>query len=88
MTRSGQAVQAIVDFYKIPHEDILILFDDMDLPSGQLRLRQRARFCQQAEKLAFAKLRPQLIGQVINGDKPQIVPGVLVFRTWVAQADD
>ena len=41
MNRSGQAVRAIVDFYKIPHEDILILFDDMDLPCGQLRLRQR-----------------------------------------------
>lgn len=41
MNCSGQAVQAAVDFYKIPHEDILILFDDMDLPCGQLRLRQK-----------------------------------------------
>ncbi len=41
MNRSGQAVQAAVDFYKIPHENILILFDDMDLPCGQLRLRQK-----------------------------------------------
>lgn len=41
MNRSGQAVSAAVDFYKIPHKDILIISDDMDMACGQLRLRQK-----------------------------------------------
>lgn len=39
MNLSGKAVAAAADFYKIEHEDILIVHDDMDLPCGQLRLR-------------------------------------------------
>jgi PTH1 family peptidyl-tRNA hydrolase len=41
MNRSGQAVRAAVDFYKLDIEDILIIFDDMDLPCGELRIRAK-----------------------------------------------
>jgi PTH1 family peptidyl-tRNA hydrolase len=41
MNRSGQAVRAAVDFYKLDIEDILIIFDDMDLPCGELRVRAK-----------------------------------------------
>ncbi len=30
-----------MDFYKVPSEDILVLYDDMDMPVGKLRLRQK-----------------------------------------------
>lgn len=39
MNLSGKAVAAAADFYKIEHQDILIIHDDMDLPCGMLRLR-------------------------------------------------
>lgn len=39
MNESGQAVRALMDYYQIPLEDILIVHDDMDLPVGKLRLR-------------------------------------------------
>lgn len=39
MNLSGEAVSAIVNFYKIEHEDILVIYDDLDLPAGKLRLR-------------------------------------------------
>lgn len=39
MNRSGDAVAALVRFYKIPLENVLVVHDDLDLPFGVLRLR-------------------------------------------------
>lgn len=40
MNLSGEAVRALVDFYKIEHERVLIIYDELDLPLGTLRLRK------------------------------------------------
>lgn len=40
MNLSGEAVRAISDYYNIAAEDILIVYDDIDLPLGKLRLRK------------------------------------------------
>lgn len=39
MNLSGEAVQAVGDYYKLPAKQILILVDDADLPLGTIRLR-------------------------------------------------
>jgi PTH1 family peptidyl-tRNA hydrolase len=39
MNNSGQAIRAILDWYKIPPEAVLVVYDDMDLPVGRMRLR-------------------------------------------------
>jgi PTH1 family peptidyl-tRNA hydrolase len=39
MNLSGQAVFTFANFYKIPTENILIIFDDISLPLGTLRMR-------------------------------------------------
>ena len=39
MNLSGQSVQALVNFYKLPLENIIIVHDDLDLPFGVLRIR-------------------------------------------------
>lgn len=39
MNNSGQAVRSISQWYKIPPERILIIYDDLDLPLAKLRLR-------------------------------------------------
>ncbi|HEY9611317.1 aminoacyl-tRNA hydrolase [Allocoleopsis sp.] len=39
MNRSGQAIRAVADWYKLPPESVLIIYDEMDLPVGRLRLR-------------------------------------------------
>lgn len=41
MNLSGEAVRGLVDFYKIPLENILVIFDDMDIPLGTIRIRQK-----------------------------------------------
>jgi PTH1 family peptidyl-tRNA hydrolase len=40
MNLSGQSIRAVADWYKIPPEAILVIYDEMDLPIGRLRLRQ------------------------------------------------
>jgi peptidyl-tRNA hydrolase, PTH1 family len=41
MNLSGEAVGAAMRFLKLPSKDLLVIFDDMDIPLGQLRLRQK-----------------------------------------------
>ena len=39
MNESGRAVRALADYYKIPPQRIIVLFDDISLPVGRLRVR-------------------------------------------------
>ena len=39
MNNSGEAVRPAMDFYKIPIERVLVVFDDISLPCGKLRIR-------------------------------------------------
>jgi PTH1 family peptidyl-tRNA hydrolase len=40
MNRSGQAVAALANFYRIEAEEILVVHDELDLPPGVARLKQ------------------------------------------------
>lgn len=39
MNRSGQAIRAATDWFKLTPESVLVIYDDMDLPLGKTRLR-------------------------------------------------
>lgn len=41
MNLSGQAVSAIAKFYKIPTDNIIVIFDDISLPVGKIRVRAK-----------------------------------------------
>ena len=40
MNLSGNAVRSYVEYYKIDINDIIIIYDDMDLPIGKIRIRK------------------------------------------------
>ena len=40
MNNSGQCVRAAADYYRIAPEDIIIIYDDISLAPGQLRIRK------------------------------------------------
>lgn len=39
MNLSGESIRALVDFYKISLEELIIIYDDISLEPGQLRIR-------------------------------------------------
>jgi peptidyl-tRNA hydrolase, PTH1 family len=41
MNLSGEAVGKLFAFYKIAPHDLLVIYDDLDLPLGKMRLRSR-----------------------------------------------
>ncbi len=42
MNLSGESIREVVDFYKVdPQEELLVIYDDVSLPLGQLRIRKK-----------------------------------------------
>lgn len=41
MNLSGNSVKEIVDFYKIEKEKILVIYDDMDIEPGKIKVRKK-----------------------------------------------
>lgn len=41
MNLSGEAVVEAVNFYKVPWQNVIVLYDDISLPLGSLRIRER-----------------------------------------------
>jgi len=41
MNNSGFAVKALVDFYKLTPADVWVIHDDMDLPLGKIKIREK-----------------------------------------------
>lgn len=39
MNLSGESIGEVANFYKIPHEDIVVIYDDISLDIGKLRIR-------------------------------------------------
>src|SRR5262245_27978125 len=81
MNLSGRAVRAILDFYKLPVEQLLVVCDDFNLPLGKLRVRAKGSHGGQnglrsvQEQLgtdAYARLRIG-VGQPAPGDAVDFV---------------
>lgn len=41
MNLSGESIRPLMDYYGMTVEDVVIIYDDMDLPTGKIRLRQK-----------------------------------------------
>ena len=41
MNLSGESVRAMVDFYKVSPDEVIIIYDDISLEPGQLRIRTK-----------------------------------------------
>jgi PTH1 family peptidyl-tRNA hydrolase len=41
MNLSGESVRSLLDYYRIPAERLLVIYDELDLPFGVIRLREK-----------------------------------------------
>ncbi|KAB7664950.1 aminoacyl-tRNA hydrolase [Bacillus sp. B1-b2] len=41
MNLSGESIRPIMDYYEINIDDLVVIYDDLDLPVGKIRLRQK-----------------------------------------------
>ena len=41
MNLSGESIKEIVDFYKIKNEEIVIIYDDIDVEKGKIKIRKK-----------------------------------------------
>ncbi len=76
MNRSGLAVAALARYYKIPVSNIIVAYDDLDLPVGTIRLRAKGgagthngmrSLIQELASEEFPRLRVG-IGRPLEGD--------------------
>lgn len=84
MNDSGRSVGPLVSFYKIAIENVLVIYDDLDLPTGTLRLRPDGSaggqngmrsIIQHLKTDDFARLR-------VGIDRP---PGKMPVKAYVLQ---
>jgi PTH1 family peptidyl-tRNA hydrolase len=74
MNQSGQAIRAVTNWFKISSGAVLVIYDDMDLPVGKIRLRlSGSAGGHNGMKSAIAHLGTQNFPRVRIGiGKPQV----------------
>jgi peptidyl-tRNA hydrolase, PTH1 family len=78
MNLSGEAVAEAAHFYKIEPKDILVIFDDLDLPVGKVRIREKGSAGgQNGMKSIILHLHTQEFPRIRIGiDKNPMIPTV------------
>ena len=83
MNNSGDAVRAIVDWYKINLDQVFIILDDKDLPLGKIRFRKKGSSGgHNGLKSIIEKLQTQNFNRIRIGiGSPSSVQGIRNFNT-------
>lgn len=86
MNVSGESVQPLVSFYKVPPERIIVIADDLDLPLGTVRLRKSGSSGgQNGLKSILQRLGTQEIARVrlgIGRPPGRMDPADYVLANW------
>jgi len=83
MNNSGDAVRAIVDWYKINLDQLFIILDDKDLPVGKIRFRKKGSSGgHNGLKSIIEKLQTQNFNRIRIGiGSPPSIQGISNFNT-------
>src|SRR5438067_13140037 len=77
MNLRGRVVRELVDFYKLPLDDLLVVCDDINLPLGKLRVRARGshgghnglrNIQEQLSSIEYPRLRIGVDAPELKGD--------------------
>ena len=74
MNSSGEAIKEAVEFYKVDLKDLIVIFDDYDLPMGSVRIREfGSAGTHNGMKSVVAELSSENFPRIRVGFKPQII---------------
>ena len=62
MNLSGEAVREVVRFYKVAASDLVVVYDDVDIPEGTIRIRSAGSAGTVAREPRASGLRPEELG--------------------------
>jgi PTH1 family peptidyl-tRNA hydrolase len=91
MNLSGQAVRPLLRWYRIALADLLVIYDDLDLPLGRMRLRQQGgsgghkgirSIIEALGTQDFPRLRVG-IGRPVHGEPPDHVLSDFTADEWI-----
>lgn len=84
MNLSGQSVRDVVSYYKVPMEKLLVVYDDVDLPMGRIRIRERGSagthngmrsIIYDLQKDGFPRIRIGIGGEVLGNLAEYVIGG-------------
>ncbi len=81
MNLSGQAIQAVVGYYKIELKDVLVLYDDVEIPLGKIRLRPTG-------SAAGQKGIASIMQELASMEVPRIRLGIKPERSFPGELSD
>lgn len=82
MNRSGDAVSKIAHFYKTSPQDLIIIYDDIDLPLGAIRIKQEGGpGTHNGMKSVVASLSTESIPRVRIGTETRLTTGAAKSTT-------
>ena len=72
MNLSGESIRPLMDYYKIDVEDFVVMYDDLDIPVGKLRLRMNSAGGHNGVKSTISHLGTQEFQRIRMGiDRPK-----------------
>lgn len=81
MNLSGESIREVINFYKIPSENIIVIYDDISLEVGRLRIREKGSHGgHNGIKSIIANLSTDIFPRVkigVGGPKGSLVSHVL-----------
>ena len=80
MNDSGRCVRAVYDYYDIDIQDLAVIYDDVDLPVGSLRIRSRG-------SAGTHNGMRSIINNMPENDFPRFRLGIGADRGFVPLAD-
>ena len=76
MNLSGESVRQVMDFFKINQEDILVIYDDLDMPVGKLRLRQSGSAGGHIDRSKYIKVVDYVLSRFTKDEQDAINQGI------------
>ena len=77
MNLSGEAVREIVDFYKLDPQNLIVIYDDIDIPTGTIRIRKKGSSGTHIRTEDFPRIRVGIGAEPGAGKKGNLIGYVI-----------